>query len=258
MSLADRILQRLGLPVPEAATSQEWADWHAVVRLRHPVVYSLCVQGPRRLNRLGDRLLDPFRHALNAVRYRVVDRYHVIPTGLDPGYHQIEDRLLHGAFQLLVDHIEVELASIQLRTTEALRAVYRVSVRGVFRRRVRSADAGLAYLAWGAELRYESEEVGEALAMESELTPQAAACREMRELYVWWTLTRPARPEPYAASGYEALCAASDAARGFMCNGVQRDPDASGALDHMHALEQGYAVENTEMLVRLARVRQSL
>lgn len=43
-------------------------------------------------------------------RYRLIPRhrYHIIRTGLRPGYYDIDYRILHGMFSLLVDYVEKE------------------------------------------------------------------------------------------------------------------------------------------------------
>lgn len=40
--------------------------------------------------------------------HRTVDKYHVVDTGLEPGYYDVPERMLHACFQLLVDYVEKE------------------------------------------------------------------------------------------------------------------------------------------------------
>ena len=39
-------------------------------------------------------------------------------------------------------------------------------------------------------------------------TGQALRAKEIKELYLWWTVTYRARPDPYDASGWTAHCEA--------------------------------------------------
>lgn len=39
-------------------------------------------------------------------------KYHLIDTKLGYGYHEIDDRLIHGMFELLVDYVEIESGHI--------------------------------------------------------------------------------------------------------------------------------------------------
>lgn len=39
-------------------------------------------------------------------RYHPRHRYNIIPTGLPPGYHDIDERILHGCMTLLAEHVE--------------------------------------------------------------------------------------------------------------------------------------------------------
>jgi hypothetical protein len=46
-------------------------------------------------------------------------RYHVVRTGLRPGYWEIEDRMLHAMFSLLLEHVDAEgLENIEATATD--------------------------------------------------------------------------------------------------------------------------------------------
>lgn len=49
------------------------------------------------------------------IAFRTYDKYHIINTRLSPGYHDKPEQIFHGIFSLLVDYVEIELAS-RLRT----------------------------------------------------------------------------------------------------------------------------------------------
>ena len=44
------------------------------------------------------------------IKYRTTDKYHVVKTGLKPGYYECDTRILHVNFNMLKDFVEVESA----------------------------------------------------------------------------------------------------------------------------------------------------
>jgi hypothetical protein len=84
-------------------------------------------------------------------------------------------------------------------------------------------------------------------------------------LYTWWTVTYRNRPDPHDASGWSAHCDAmrlnsgSDSIFAILSPKNSEDRDAS---DIAHALlqeiEASYDKEDTDMMIRLIRIRDSL
>jgi hypothetical protein len=60
--------------------------------------------------RLLSQLRAAKRHVSFWFLYRLhpEHRYHVVRTGLRPGYWETEDRMLHAMFSLLLEHVEAE------------------------------------------------------------------------------------------------------------------------------------------------------
>jgi hypothetical protein len=54
------------------------------------------------------RRLDPIWW----IKHRTIDRYHVVGTGLPPGYYDKDTQMLHACFSLLVDFVEVECGGV--------------------------------------------------------------------------------------------------------------------------------------------------
>ena len=94
-------------------------------------------------------------------------------------------------------------------------------------------------------------------------TGQALRAREIKELYTWWTVTYRARPDPYEASGWTAVCEAQRQANGgkFSFNSP-KDPVLKKANDKAHKLlqkiEADYEKEDEAMMIRLIKARDSL
>jgi hypothetical protein len=94
-------------------------------------------------------------------------------------------------------------------------------------------------------------------------TGQALRAREIKELYTWLTVTYRNRPDPYDASGWTAACEASRAANGGKLSfSTPKDPALKRASDKAHKLlqkiEAAYEKEDTEMMIRLIRIRDAL
>jgi hypothetical protein len=69
------------------------------------------------------------RHSISEAKWWVLHRlvpkhrYHVVNTGLRPGYHDIDERILHASMALLCDYVEAEGGDVALEEfSAALRA----------------------------------------------------------------------------------------------------------------------------------------
>ena len=139
-------------------------------------------------------LSRPFRNALSWIRHRTWDKYHVLQTGLRPGYQDADVRMLHANFSLLVDYVEVELAWLYRFCFNTKENPLKVSF---WKRKFggfRNAEWGLTYLKDGIQQKPEDETNKiEVLFWEKEIT----RCQKILDLYTWWTVDRPARKDPY-------------------------------------------------------------
>ena len=95
-------------------------------------------------------------------------------------------------------------------------------------------------------------------------TGQALRAKELKELYIWWTVTYRARPDPYDASGWTEYCEASRLANGGKLSwvGGDKSPELKKQSDKAHELlqkiETAYEKEDEEMMIRLIKARDSL
>jgi hypothetical protein len=94
-------------------------------------------------------------------------------------------------------------------------------------------------------------------------TGQAVCAKEIKELYVWWTVTYRARPDAYEASGWTAVCEASREANGGKLSfSTPKDSVLKKASDKAHKLlqkiEADYEKEDEAMMIRLIKARDSL
>jgi hypothetical protein len=99
----------------------------------------------------------------------------------------------------------------------------------------------------------------------SKPTPQAVKAQEVLDLYRWWKDVYPNRPDPHDASGWSEYCELKRKEHGetglsFMKESKNPETRALGdrALKKTHEIEQAYDDEDTEMLIRLIKVRHGL
>lgn len=198
----------LGVERPYALTLQDWDLWREQMRKERPVRYWLSDTMLPYLQEIWSSPKDGWRKIRDYISARWVYRYHLINTRLKAGeYHEVDNRMMHGCFELLVDYVEVQCAWMhELSKRERLRRKPRF-------RRFRSPQDGIAHLRWAKNLK-EDFPGGSS----SQPSPQAINAAKAYELYIWWKYIRPERPELWtddrfsssAASTYENMCIEED------------------------------------------------
>ena len=206
---------------PYALGGNEWEEWHEAAQKKHPTRYWIAETGLKKLQNIVYFPYDIYHTIKIYIRNRFIDKIHYLHTGLEPGqYYDLDYRILHGLFNELVDFIEVELAGMNGYLERKKRFKF---VKG------RSIESGKDYLEWACNLKYD-EDYG--ISPDDpdfgKITPQAENYRIIRDLYNWWKVTRPNRPEPYVDGEYD------------------------------DSIEESYENEDTEMLISLIKVRGSL
>ena len=256
-----------GTPKLGMGTSEEWDEWNTRAKMKHSFRYWLAEEA---LDAVQNFFCYP-GDKLNDVRYYINNRYisksHALtahPRDIKPGaWQDVGNRFLPCLFNELVDFVEIEQAWHTCIWDEEARKKYAVPWyrSGWLRWRTwRCAEAGLAHLDWATTLTNKDFiKEGE----KEEPTYQAKAAKEILDLYTWWTVTYRNRPDPYEASGWTAACEASRIANGGRLNfGGEKDPMLKKQSNKAHKLlqkiEADYEKEDTEMLIRLIKIRQSL
>lgn len=190
------------------------------------------------------------------IRYRTYDRYHIVDTGLKPGYHEIDTLMLHSNFNMLKDFIEVEQAKRSYYWSDEYEkdASWCEKHMPFYRRfyPFRRPDLGIKHLEWASTLD------DPALPLYEQSPTQARAARESLALYNWWVNDRPARKEieyvEYNDQGLGYLASLDDdfdkEAPDFKAHCVS----AKSQFEQADSWEE----EDTEMLVRLMKIRKSL
>ena len=266
--LADKIR---GTIKPSALEIGKWNDWEEYARANHPVRYWIAEEGLDKLQKFiswpADRIND-IRYWLN--NYFITKTHTLTSSSLERGkWHELDERILHCVFDELVNFVEIDKAWMHVVfADEETRNKYKLP----FWRKQwwtrwfkvwRSRQAGLDHLAWEMSLTNEEflEEGEKHLAKP---TGQAETAKEVYDLYTWWTVTRPARPDPYDASGWTSYCEASREANGgklfpFDTN-ESKELKAMSRAAHkkLDKMEADYEKEDTENLIKLIKLRRGL
>jgi hypothetical protein len=265
-----------GTPKLKWGTSEEWEDWDEKARAYNPIRFWLAEEGLDYLQKIVFYIPDKLYDLKYYINNRFITRTHALtahPRDIKPGqWCDVGNRFLPCLFNELVDFVEVELAWWHLAWDQENRAKYKAPWYnfGWFRvRGWRSKQAGLDNLEWQRNLRWKEDEVGPDSDNLGQLTPQAVKAQEILDLYNWWTVTRPARPDPYEVSGWSALCeerrqrriaeGKRDSFFASMNDKTPADKKASKkALNTLRKLEAKYEKEDEDMMIRLIKVRHGL
>jgi len=246
---------------PSAATLKEWREWETKVKAEEPLRYWVNETVPDFFKDLRKTLMSPYHNTRQWIRHHFFDKYHIINTGLTPGYYDSDTRMLHGMFNLLVDFIEVEKAWMHVVFDKDARGKYKYPFWSIGWSRFKSfrnPEAGLAHLAW--EISLDDPSLDEY----SSSPAQAECAREQLALYTWWKNVYPNRPDPYDASGWTDYCekTRTKEGKGFLWDIEDRTPEGEAesraALDKLREIEQAYEDENEQYLIRLVRIRKHL
>jgi hypothetical protein len=163
----------------------------------------------------------------------------------------------------LQNFVEIELAQM-----ESGRAKKKLS---------RDPEAGLKHLDWAASLSNPRDD-GTDEPDESKRTPsrQALDAMDIREIYVWWTKTRPARVNPNIETGLHQFCremddkyCTKDSPRRLRSRWVYHYGNRQIMTDDEQAkynelvkrafsMEQEREAEDEAMLIKLIKVRKGL
>lgn len=219
---------------PWALEWGEWDNWHDEQKKKRPWRYWLAEDVLSKLQKLIYFPSDVYNNIRYYISNRWFDKTHYLQTGFQPGfYHEVDERILYALFNTLVIFLEDELA-YRAKWLENTPKKY------LFKNG-RCKEALYDYWAW--EQNLVNEEDGTP-------TSQAITSKEIQALYEWWTVTRPNRPDPYTNITEEELANSLDFKN-------RTDEDRQKSLQR-YEIEELYDQEDTDMLIRLIKIRGSL
>lgn len=252
--LYERFDHWMAFSPPGALSSKGWSSFTKEYRREAPIRHFM----HRRLSRM---ILWPLKRMKDNtkywIRYRTYDKYHVVKTGLAPGYHSIDSQMLNVNFNLLKDFVEVETAWHHYICREDRKDTflekYLPFYRGFFP--FRSREEAMKHLDWAATLDDPK------LPPHERSVDQAITARETIALYKWWVDERPKRVEiPYLER--RGIPDPDD------IFGDDEDPDPvveaayrTARYDNMMARQkqdEDWAEEDSQMLIRLIKIRAGL
>ena len=270
-----------GTPSIEAGTSEEWRIWTRTAKAAHPVRYWIADTGFRRIQNTLYWPVDILSSIKYYINNRWISRSHSLtahPKHIKPGeWRDVGNRFLPCLFNELVNFIEIETAGHMIgwgddETREKYNSPFWAS--GWFRWRVwRCPQAGLDHLDWASKLT-----IGEDWGVDKDdenfgkLSSQAERAIEQLALYKWWTEVYPNRKDPHELSGWNDWC---EVRRKKMTEQFPDEKDSMWLLDRgaetpeettetrrildlCNAIEQQQTQEDTEMMCRLIKIRDSL
>ena len=254
-----------------AGTSEEWDDWTTAAQMKHNFRYWLAEEA---LGHIQDFVTAPTR-GIHAIKYYINNRYvtrsHSLtahPRDIKPGdWRDVGNRFLPCLFNELVNFVEIESAWMHIAWgSKEDRAKYEAPfwASGWFRWRTwRCPQAGIDHLDWAMALT-NVEWLEDSEKHKAEPTGQAKAAKEIMDLYTWWTVTYPNRPEPMEASGWSAHCEVMRVKYpGSMFSSLNTKDAADRAASNkahkaLQKIEAAYEKEDEAMMIRLVKIRDSL
>lgn len=259
-----------GTEKPYALTWDGWDEWRKQAAASHRIRYWLAEEG---LSYLQDFVTWPVRKIYDIKYYvnnRWVTRTHALtahPRDIKPGsWCDVGNRFLPCLFNELVDFVEIELAWHHIAWAgKEETAKYKPPfwAKGWFRWRTwRCAEAGLDSLEWQRRLTMGNDGWRNSTDEDADKpTPQAVKAQEILDLYNWWTQVYPNRPDPHDASGWSEYCRKKEELNGSLFSGKDT-PElkkmSAKAHKALHKIEKDYEKEDTEMMIRLIKVRHGL
>lgn len=258
-----------GTNKPKSATSKDWNAWRKLAKQNHKFRYWLAEEGLDAVQNFIWWPIDKLYDIKYYINNRWVTKTHAltahskdIPRG---SWRDVGDRFLPCLFNELVDFVEIELAWNHIAWSKEARIKYRAPrwSWGWFRWRTwRCPDAGLDNLKWQMSLMHDDEWVDKTDPIHGTPTSQAISAKEIYELYNWWKNVYPNRKDPYDESGWTAYCEMRRQ-KGydlldFDVKTEEEEKIGTDALNLSRKIEEKYDAEDTEMLIRLIKIRNNL
>jgi hypothetical protein len=254
-----------GKPKGGAKTSKEWNKWHKEASTKHPIRYWIAEEALDAIQNFIWWPVDQIYSVKYYINNRWVSKTHTLTSNLKRGqWHEFDTRLMHCMFDEMVNYVEVEEAWSHIAWDNEARKKYNPPFYawGFFRWRTwRCPQAGLDKLEWASMLTNEEwlESDQQHLV---EPTQQAKTAIELLTLYNWWKNDRPKRPDPYDISGWSELCEKRRADGRDLLDLEDRSEEEAAAtrkaLDLCHKIEEQYEQEDTNMMIRLIKIRRGL
>lgn len=245
--LANLIRKIGGLEKPRSATMEQWIDWEdrsiATNKFAFWIVEEL-------FNKMQNIACYPgdVCHAFRVYyRNRFCDKIHYLKTGLKPGeWYEFDQRLLHGMFGALVDFVEGECGySWNAKTQPTL------------------LQTAISYATWTSITNKQQgiDELKANIAIGTDQPSQSASYQKIFDLYMWWTIERPNRPDPYEVAEYDLTPAVDENGKRlsiFKTMKLIDSKDRQAKYKIVKQIQQQYEDEDTQKMIELIEIRHTL
>ena len=238
---------------PEALSARGWRLFDKEFKECAPIRHWI-------MNDFRKEIINPIYWKYRAVKewilYRTIHKYHIVDSGLKPGYYEIDTLILHVNFNMLKDFVEVEQAIHDYHWTQEYREKATWCERHMPFYRIfypfRRPDLGIKHLEWASSLDDPK------LPPHEQCIDQAVNAREILVLYKWWVEDRPNRKEaehiPFDSQGKGLL--------GFLDSDFDHEAEDykkyTKSVESSYEQEEKWHIEDQEMLIRLMKIRRSL
>ena len=252
---------------PVALGWGQWSKWKEKIKKEKPAGYFFTETLPDVLEWIPEHSID----YIDKVRYYFVnwlDNSHRLDSTLEKGkYHEFSERILYSLFDSYADFIEIEEAHMHVVfASKEDKAKYNVpwwKEYRIFRWNVwRCPQAGIDHLKW--EMTLDVPDPNDPSWQSSPL--QAANAREKMALYTWWKHIRPTRGSAWEVSGFRTFWDKMEKKYGknWLEFGTKSKMTAAEQRTYnklsedQNNLEEEWFKEDTEMLIRLVKIRRDL
>lgn len=227
---------------PYALEWEAWGDYYTDLQKRKPVRYWITEKLLKTLQNIVYYPYDLYHTVDVYVQNRWIDKTHYIDTGFKPGkFYEIDEKILHGLFNELVDFVEKDLAHM---------GSYRSDTKYEFNNG-RCVEAAYEYFKWASTLK-DTDDKGRKVT-----SIQATTSKTIKKLYEWWKNIRPNRPDPYEVSGWDKHSTMTEDI--FRSNKTDKQiKKTKQMLEKISKLEEKYDNEDTNMLIELIKIRHHL
>lgn len=253
---------------PYALEWGKWDDWKEETKKKHPIGFFFTETLPDIIEWIPEHSID----YVDKARYYVVNRFnnsHCLTSTLKKGsYHEFSERMFYSLFDSFVNFIETEEAYMHVSfSKEEDRKKYNIPWWFQYRffrwiGRWNSTQAAIDHIKW--EMTLDVYDPSDPHWVSSPY--QAESAREKMALYTWWKHVRPLRLDSWEESGMSAFTKKMEEKYGENIFGFASSPTLTAterrtydklSQDKNH-LEESWFDEDTDMMIRLIRIRRNL
>ena len=258
-----------GTKKPSSATGAGWANWRMVAKAAHPVRFWIADIALDKLQKFVYYIPEKIHDVKCYLDNRFVSKTHALvahKSHLKRGqWRDVDNRILPCLFDTLVDFVETELAAEIFWHNEDYKVPFRYKLPFMH---WRSREAGIENLKWQMALIYdENSGIDKTNPKYGKPTDQAERATWILSAYLWWKDIYPNRPDPYDISGWSAYCEESRESSPYKDFMVMLDRQNESkelrekgrkARKLLTKIEKQYEKEDTDMMIKLIKVRHSL